>query len=964
MPARRQFITLLYNKSMRTAVRKFFLILLTAFFISCATNYAVNYDGLGKGTDKVPLSKYVLTGNLPNGLKYYILENSLPENRAHLALIVNAGSVLETEQQRGFAHFVEHLAFNDTARFPKLELVEYLRSMGMRFGADANAYTSYDETVYYFDVPVETVDGVKRIPDRALAILDDWTYAVSFLPEDIENEKLVVLEEMRARLGATERMSKITQSFLFAGSAYADRQPIGLERIIKNATSDQLRAFYTRWYTSDNIALVFIGDFDGKALEAELARHFNMPAAVKPVNHPQFKLPPPKNNNFHVEIITDPEMTDLGYGIFYKQKQGAPRGTIAYYRQSIIDYLISVIFNQRFKEASSNPEAASIESWAGVLNWSLNIRFFSIGCRPKTGNIEEALMELLKEKESAVRFGFTEGELNRAKLDLVSSLEKSLSEKDRKTSRSYLNGFTKHFIYGDDMADIEWEVDAVNKLLSGISLKEVSETVKNYFSINDCFVFLIAPQAQADNLPSIEKIKTVFKETRNASITRRQDVSLTGDLMDRVPAAGTIASEKLDAQTEAVIITLSNGATVILKETTNMNNEIRLEAMARGGKTNATVETIVSVNLLSDMIYDSGLGPYSRTELRNKLTGKQVSFYFWNSNYYRGFSGNSTIQDIRTLFEMIYLFFTNPKLDERAIAAIINSQRTSLAHQDDDPKKYFSNELTRFTTNNHPLFLPMELRDIQKISVEHASAFLNQCLNPADYTFIFVGNINMDETRALAVNYIASIPVDKNSPSMNRWIDPGIKRPSEIRKTIYKGIDNRCMVNIRWYAQGPAEYYDQSSQVSRVFSEYLRILLTNEIREKLGGVYSISAGVSDNSIPSDELRINVDFECNPARVDELIAAVKNNIADVYRHPLNTDIFNKAKEALITQHERSMQNNTNIAESYAYSYVLYKTPLSRFHTRVNSIRAVTARDVQNLCRQILANGPAELVLLPK
>jgi zinc protease len=274
-------------------------LLLTALLLTCAT-ISANYAGLGKASDLVPLTSRALTGTLPNGLRYYILENSLPENRAHLALVVNAGSVLERDDERGLAHFVEHLAFNDTARFPKLELIEYLRSLGMRFGADANAYTSYDETVYHFDVPVETAGGVKQIPQRALAILDDWTYAVSFLPEDVQSESRVVLEEFRTRLGAMDRARKIILPILFAGSAYAAREPVGLQNIIENATSDQVRGFYNRWYTGDNMALVFVGDFDGKALEAQLSQHFNMPAARQPVNRPRHELPPPVSGNFKV----------------------------------------------------------------------------------------------------------------------------------------------------------------------------------------------------------------------------------------------------------------------------------------------------------------------------------------------------------------------------------------------------------------------------------------------------------------------------------------------------------------------------------------------------------------------------------------------------------------------------------------------------------------------------------------
>ena len=912
--------------------------------------------------ERVPLTSRALTGILPNGLTYYILENSFPENRAHLALIVNAGSVVEKDDERGFAHFVEHLAFNGTARFPEYELIDYLRSLGMRFGADANAYTSYDETVYHFDVPVENVNGVKRIPDRALAIIDDWTHAINFNPEDVTDESLVVLEELRARLGAMERARKIILPLIFSGSAYADRDVIGLAPILENATSRQLRAFYDRWYRSDNMAIAFVGDFDGKALEAELVRHFNMPAAAEPVNRPRHELPSPVNGSFNVEIFTDQEMTSTYFDIYFKQKQTSQRGTIDYYRQSVIDHLISTMLSLRFAEAATDPQSASNGSWGGIWRWSTNARFYSMETQPKTGNAEQALMELLLEKESIRRFGFTEGELARAKISLLSSLEKALSEKDRMDSRNFISSFTSHFLHGESMPDIEWELNAVKSMLPEIDLSEIAHAASAYFADNDISVFLLAPQTEAGSLPSAERIKEIFRETEIASISPRQDVSLSGDLLDNAPAAGTIISEQRDAQTGAYIITLSNGAKVILKETANRNNEIILYSAAMGGTANATPETIISVKLLSEMINFSGLGPYSRTELINKLTGKQVAFSFSVSDYYRGFQGSSTAQDLKTLFEMINLFFTNPRLDERAITAMIDQYRTYLAHYGDDPQTFLSLELNKIIHNNHPLFMYPQAADMDNVSVQQARAFLDRCINPGDYTFIFTGNLDMDTMRELSASYIASIP--PAAASMNKYNDPEIAAPAGGRRTINKGVDERCIVYAGWFAPAPSAFDEQKNQTAAVLSEYLSILLNDEIREKLGGVYSIFSGASVNTIPGGEYRTDIYFICNPQRVDELISAVQKNITDVYSQQVNMDIFNKAKEALLMGHERSIQQNLHIAQSYANSFVLYNTPLNRLNSRPDAIRAVTPEAMQTLCREMVANSPVQLILYPE
>jgi len=920
----------------------------------------VDYAGLGAGTDTIPLTSRALTGVLPNGLRYYIIENTLPENRAYLSLVVNAGSVLESAEQRGYAHLIEHLAFNGTERFPKLEVIDYLRSLGMRFGSDLNAYTSYDETVYFFDVPVEVSDGVKRLPEKALAIIDDWSHAVSFIQDDVDSEKLVVLEELRARLGAMERARKIILPILFEGSLYAEREPIGLQSVIENATTETLKDFYNRWYTSDNVAVVFIGDFDGKALEAELKNHFNMPAASRPVDRPVYELPPPKEGNFRVEIITDPELTASEYMIYYKLKEGAPNGTLANYRQTLIDTLIDVMFSIRFEEVSSDPQAAANEYWAGVWQWGKNARFYSMGTAPKTGSAEQALRELLLEKESMRRFGFTEGEFEIAKLALVSAMEQMLSEKDRRDSSSYLDSIVSHFLTGADMADIEWEINAVNSLLAVISLDDIAAAARDYFAYDDCVVFLIAPQKEVENLPSAGRIEAVFRETETAAIEPKENKTFTSELIDWVPQ-GAVDSQSTDAQTGAHTLVLANGAKVIIKQTANRNNEVMLYAMAKGGTANWDYSEALSVSLVSDMVSVSGIGPYSRIELINKLAGKQVSFSFWNSQYYRGFQGASTTTDLRTLFEMLYLFFTMPKLDERAVAVMLDQYRTNLMYQNEDPQRVFSRELAKILYGGHPLFTPVEYDDIDKVSIEQAFNYLSRCVNPGDYTFIFTGNIDLEQICEYAASYIASIP---NAPSMNQWSDPQLSFPGSVEKTVNKGMDEKSIVYLGWFSPGPPDFDEKQNQTSAVLSEYLDIVLINEIREKLGGVYSISASASVSVIPHGEYSLYVYFECNPARVEELAAKVLECINGVINEPLDIDTFNKSKEALLMQHDVSLQRNLYIAQSYANSSVLYDTPLNRLDLRPDVIRAVTAEDVQDLCRQAVVSGPAKVVLYPE
>ncbi|MDR2096346.1 MAG: insulinase family protein [Treponema sp.] len=918
-----------------------------------------DFGGLGQSSDPVPLMSKLIRGTLPSGLRYFILENTKPENRAYLTLAVNAGSVLETEEERGLAHFVEHMAFNGTSRFPKMGLINYLRSLGMRFGADANAYTSFDETVYGIEVPVEQQDGRKRIPDKALAIIDDWTHAITFDPQDIDGERKVIMEEYRTGLGAMDRVSKILLPVIFRGSPYAQRDPIGLREVIENAPKETLVNFYRKWYQADNMALIFVGDFDGKALEAELKDHFTIPAPKQPTNRPQYPLPPPQKGNFHVEVITDPELTFTSFNIYYKRTNETAQATLGTYRQGVIDNLIDTMLSLRFSEAASRPETSYVESGGGTWNFGSAARFYVLGTQAKTGLAENSLRELLLEKESVVRYGFTDSELEYAKLNLVSMLERMASEKDRQESRSYVHRFMAHFLNGESITDIEWELDAVSRLLPGIGAAEIAAAVKDYFVDDDCTVFVIAPDAEAASLPSKERVREIFTEAAKADISPRESAALSGELLEAEPPKGSVISETRDAETGATIWQLSNGAKIILKETRNRNNEIVFYAMARGGTTSVPESEDISAKLASEMLTASGLGPYSQPELVKKLAGKQVSFTFWNANYYRGFQGAATTRDIKTLFEMLYLEFTQPKIDADTAKALLDQYRTNLAWQEEDPEAVFNREITSVMYDNHPRFKQRELADIDRVSVEQAMRYIKTCMNPADYTFVFTGNINLEEMKELAQTYLASIP---RATTWNTWTDLQEGRPGRIEKRIYKGKEEQGMVFMGWF--GRAEYSEEKSQAAAVLSEYLDIIMTEEIRETLGGVYSIGVQASISPIPRGEQNLSVYFYCDPQRVQELSTAVQQQLADLADKGVDQDVFDKSVEALLKEYENSMQSNMYIAQSYANSSVLFEVSLNRLNKRPEIIRAVRPADIQAMCRELLKTGPAQVILYPE
>ncbi|MDL2229685.1 insulinase family protein, partial [Treponema sp. OttesenSCG-928-L16] len=404
---------------------------------------------------------------------------------------------------------------------------------------------------------------------------------------------------------------------------------------------------------------------------------------------------------------------------------------------------------------------------------------------------------------------------------------------------------------------------------------------------------------------------------------------------------------------------LSNGARVILKETANKNNEIVLYALAKGGTGNASAEADISASLASEMMEVSGLGPYTRTELMKMLSDKQVSLGLWLSAYLRGFQGAATAGDIETLFELLYLNFTEPRIDEKAVAAMMDQYRTLLAQRSENPETVFSDEVTRTVYGDNPRFMPMTAEDLPRVSPADARAFLSACLSPGDYTFVFTGNLNIENMRTLTETYLASIP---EGQSLNEWADLGVRRPGKTEKTVYKGREEKGLVFMGWYV--PETYTDADGAIVSVLNEYLDIKLTQEIRESLGGVYSVSVSVSLTPVPAGELAMGISFSCDPGRADELAAAIENEVEAVAAGTIDGATLEKAIAALKKNFEQSMQSNTYIARNYANYSTIMKLPLGRLEARPSLYEQASPAALREKASALMAGGPVRVTLYPE
>ncbi|MDR1143142.1 MAG: insulinase family protein [Spirochaetaceae bacterium] len=936
------------------------------------------YGGLGLPDDPLPAKTALRTGRLPNGLRYYILENSLPADRAYLTLAVNAGSVLEKDDEQGLAHFVEHMAFSGTARFPGADLVNYLRSLGMRFGPEVNAYTSYDETVYGIETPVENAGGVKRIPEKALAILDDWTWTVTFNPADVDKERSIIMEEYRSRLGAQERVQRKIIPVIFRDSRYAERLPIGLPDIIQTVTPDQLKNFYQTWYRPDNMAVILVGDFDGAVLERELAFRFTAPSRDA-LDRPYYELPGPQSGSLTAEIVTDPEIPNSVVYLYYKRSPQAPEQTLRGYREWLIDYLSAIMIDFRAEEAVSREDNPFVNAGAWDNRCGRESRYYIMAAMAKTGRSADTLRALLEEKERLVRYGFTAAELDRAKGALLSELERLAAEQDRLESEDHVYELSGGFLNDHFVLDAAWKLKAANALLPGITRNTVNAALRSYFADNDVTVLVTAPEAETPVLPGRDAVFAMVRESRVAEVAPPREQQVRRALVDETPAPQRIVSALRD-ESGAEIWNLSNGMQVILMETANRNNELSFYALARGGTVDAAINRLsdqnnkvpasgpdFSAELAAELQSASGLGPLNRIELLDLLSDKQVSLSFWTNSYIRGFQGSAAVKDLEYLLRMLYVNFTAPRIDETGLKVVVDQYRTRLLQEAENPEAVFFKELSRFLSGGHPLLRSLEVEDLDSVNAAAGGDFLRTALNPADYVVVFAGSLgDREHLRSLAETWLASIPntdTEGNPRSRwNSWSDPGIKRPGTAEQIIRKGKEEKALVYMSWYA--PKSWTEADNAAVLVLKEYLDIVLTDEIREALGGVYSIFEEAALTPMPRGELALGVYFICDPGREAELRRAVRERLASLAAGGIDEETFRRAREALVKTFERSMENNSFIARNLANFTLITGVPLSRLARRPALYRSVTAEQVRNILVELLPGGPAELVLLPE
>lgn len=816
----------------------------------------------------LPLDPAVRTGKLANGFTYFIRHNTEPKNRVVMYLVNKAGSVLEEEDQRGLAHFIEHMSFNGTKHFPKNDLVNYLQKSGIRFGADLNAYTSFDETVYQLPIPSDKPELLKG----GMAIMRDWAQEATLDPEEIDKERGVILEEKRLGKGASERMQKIYWPVILNNSRYAERIPIGLDTVLENCKPETIRRFYNDWYRPDLQALIIVGDIDVDQMEQTVKRQFSSlknPAQERA--RKKYTVPLTGKNQF--VAVTDKEMTSTVAEVMIKHI-APPLKTTADYRKSIIQNLFNQILGDRYAELARKADPPFIGGSAGISGFIGGLDSYDASVQAKPGELEKGLKAVWRETERVRRFGFTPTELERAKAALLSGIEVSLKEKEKTNSADYVSEYQAYFLKGTAAPGIAVEYRLTKDALAGITLAEVNQLTKEYLTNTNRDILILAPEKDKAGLLDEKVVNAWLKEVEKENLSPYKDEVSALSLLSTDPVPGKIVSERLNTEMNITTITLSNGMVVLVKPTNFKNDEIIFSGFAPGGSSLYPDADYQSAANAAGIIAAGGAGNYSTNELGKYLQGKQVNVQPFITERYQGMNGAAAPKDLETAMKLLYACFAEPRKDEEIFKGIIARSKAGLANRANDPASVFNDTVSAVLGNYHIRRTGPTVEKLGQIDLDKAYRIYKECFaNAGDFTFTFVGSIDTNTLKPLLEKYLGSLPATN---SHVKAVDLGIHIPAgKIEKTVYKGSEPKSTVLLIY--SGKFEYTPANRAAMDALKEVLEIRLLERLREEESGVYSPGAYVNMEKYPDSRYSLIVQFGCAPKNVEKLIASASDEI---------------------------------------------------------------------------------------
>jgi zinc protease len=850
------------------------------------------------GSGPLPLDTAVVQGELPNGLRYFIRPNAEPRSRAELRLVVRVGSIVEDDDQLGLAHVVEHMAFNGTENFARQELVDYLERVGMRFGPDLNAYTSFDETVYMLTVPTDA----PGVLETGIRILEEWAARITFDPEEVEKERGVVIEEWRAAQGAGTRVQDRHFPKLVGVGRYSERMPIGTLESLRTFDVEALRRFYQEWYRPDLMAVVAVGDFDPVAVEALIRERFaalenpapSRPRAVHEIaSHPRTE----------VSAVGDPEATGSSISVYLKSEPFVWTD-VSSYRQWLVESLASGMLTNRISERLYLPESPflDVSSFHGRFLRPLTV--YSVTVRVPDGGVKRGLEELLLEMSSAQRHGFAPTELEREKQVVARRMEQRYLERAQTTSGSYASDYVAAFAYGGALLSLEGEYELHRMLLPRITAGEVNGAAQRWMGEEDRVVLVTAPQLDGA-VPEEEELRAVLASIPGREVLAYADRVSSADLLGYTPVAGRVVSERHAPEVGVTEWRLSNGVRLLLKPTDFRQDEVLLAGRSPGGTSLVDEDDYFAAVTAPAVVQAGGLGELSVTELTKYLAGRMVGVGTDISETAEHISGGGSRQDLDMLFRLVYLKFMAPRLDSAAVEAYRTMAVANLANRSASPEQVFMDTLRAVLTQYHPRTRPLASSDFERLDMRRSLEIYRERFGDAsDFTFYLVGAFDLEEVRPLAERYLGSLPALGRSEQAR---DLGIRPPAGIvERTVLRGVEPKALTQIVF--TGPVEFARETLYTLNAVAEVLQLRLRETLREDLGGTYGVQVSAGASREPYSRYQLSIGFGTSPERVEELAAVTFREIERLRRDGPTPDELTKVREMATRSRETDLRTN--------------------------------------------------------
>jgi zinc protease len=939
-------------KKRETKMRKFFTLALLAITVIALAQ---------QNNPPLPVDPSVRTGKLVNGLTYFIRHNNLPENRADFYIAQRVGSMQEEEHQRGLAHILEHTAFGGTKNFPNSLLLDYLQDNGIRFGQNINAYTGWDETVYFLtNIPTTN----QNLMDSCLLILHDWSNSLSLLDETIERERSVVREEWRTRGNAQMRLWEQLFPVVFPNNKYGSRSPIGTIDVIDNFTPDELRAYYQKWYRPDLQSIIIVGNIDVDEWEQKIKDLFS-PIPLAPNRAERIFYPVEDNDKPIVAIATDVEARTAQIMMFFKH-DALPMEMKNTQMGFVYNYMMSAaasMMNQRFAEITQAPDApfAFAQAYDDNFFVAKTKNAWTVVAAAAEDKINDALGAMMRETERARQFGFTASEYEVARTNILQRYENAFNNRATQQNGAFSQQFVSAFINSTPIAGAEFNHNFIQQIAPNIPVEAINATFRQLFNADgkNVVVGVMGPERDGLVYPTENELLAVLSAVKAETIEPYAEQSIDEPLISTPPTAGTITKTAKDDVMNATVWTLSNGMTVVLKNTDFRDDQILMTAASIGGYSPFVANDPINSGMMNGLMTLGGVGNFSATDLPKVLAGKTVSAGPTVGLISQGFSGSSSIRDFETMLQLVYLYFTAPRKDEDAFKSLIQRIEPQLRNQDADPMTAFRDATAKALYGDNPMMARLKVEDLGKIDYDRVMEMYKQIFsNPGSFTFTFVGNIDEEKVRPVIEQYLASLP---GQAAKGEFVSVPMGFIPGQTENIFRREMQIPKASTLITRMGTIERNQKNTILMNLFSQIINLVYTEKIREDEAGTYSVRAGGSISRYPAGQTILQISYDTNTEQVTHLNQIIVNELNDIAVNGPREIDFNRAREATLNSFAVSQRENAYWLGLLNTKYFYGEDDYSDY---INTVNSITSKDVQDFVKMFLEQGnAAKVVMLP-